>query len=211
MVLWRRRDLYPPQGGSGTGSRLLHYFSTNRVDSRGLRGTPVDSAATDKRLTSNVLDHKLRVVSQLPKHARTGSTPCASTTATVMRSVSAVPASSKVACGSAPAAEQARTSEEVQERPARRFGSMVPLSAGHAYASLADARSSFGDNGGGGDGAPQRLISAWSWNVRTDKGLSPEVLRHHQLRKPRVSGSPPGSPTLRTRSISCSFFTPCHS
>ena len=40
----------------------------------------------------------------------------------------------KVACGSAPAAEQAR----------------------HAYASLADARSSFGDNGGGGDGAPQR-------------------------------------------------------
>ena len=69
-----------------------------------------------------------------------------------MRSVSAVPASSKVACGSAPAAEQARTSEEVQERPARRFGSLVPLSAGHAYASLADARSSFGDNGGGGDG-----------------------------------------------------------
>ena len=49
-----------------------------------------------------------------------------------MRSVSAVPASSKVACGSAPAAEQARTSEEVQERPARRFGSLVPLSAGHA-------------------------------------------------------------------------------
>ena len=45
-----------------------------------------------------------------------------------------MPASSKVACGSAPAAEQARTSEEVQERPARRFGSMVPLSAGHAYA-----------------------------------------------------------------------------
>ena len=39
---------------------------------------------------------------------------------------------------------------------------MVPLSAGHAYASLADARSSFGDTGGGGDGAPQRLISAWS-------------------------------------------------
>ena len=73
-----------------------------------------------------------------------------------------MPASSKVACGSAPAAEQARTSEEVQERPARRFGSMVPLSARHAYASLADARSSFGDNGGGGDGAPQRLISAWS-------------------------------------------------
>ena len=79
-----------------------------------------------------------------------------------MRSVSAVPASSKVACGSAPAAEQARTSEEVQERPARRFGSLVSLSAGHAYASLATARSSFGDNGGGGDGAPQRLISAWS-------------------------------------------------
>ena len=39
---------------------------------------------------------------------------------------------------------------------------MVALSAGHAYASLADARSSVGDNGGGGDGAPQRLISAWS-------------------------------------------------
>ena len=73
-----------------------------------------------------------------------------------------MPASSKVACGSAPAAEQARTSEEAQERPARRFGSIVPLSAGQAYASLADARSAFGDNGGGGDGAPQRLISAWS-------------------------------------------------
>ena len=43
-----------------------------------------------------------------------------------------MPASSKVACGSAPAAEQARTSEEVQERPARRFGPLVPLSAGHA-------------------------------------------------------------------------------
>ena len=69
-----------------------------------------------------------------------------------------MPASSKVACGSAPASEQARTSEEVQERPARRFGSMVPLSAGHAYASLADARSSFGDTGGGDDGAPPRLI-----------------------------------------------------
>ena len=59
----------------------------------------------------------------------------------------------KVACGTAPAAEQARTPEDVQARPARRFGSLVPLSAGHAYASLADARSSFGDNGGGGDGA----------------------------------------------------------
>ena len=73
MVLWRRRDLRPPPGGSGTGSRLLHYFSTNRVDSRGLRWIPVDSTAADKRLTSNVLDHKLRVVSQLPKHARMGS------------------------------------------------------------------------------------------------------------------------------------------
>ena len=83
MVLWRRRDPHPPPGGSGTGFRLLHYFSTNRVDSRGLRWIPVDSAAADKRLTSNVLDHKLRVVSQLPKHARTGSTPCASTAATV--------------------------------------------------------------------------------------------------------------------------------
>ena len=57
---------------------------------------------------------------------------------------------------------EARTPEEVQERPARRFDSLLPLSAGHAYASLADARSSFGDNGEGGDGAPQRLISAWS-------------------------------------------------
>ena len=55
-----------------------------------------------------------------------------------------MPASSKVACGSA------------LPRPARRFGSMVPLSAGHAYASLADARSSFGDNGSRDDGAPQR-------------------------------------------------------
>ena len=73
---------HQPPGGSGTGSRLLHYFSTTRVDSRGLRGTPVDSTAADKRLTSNVLDDKLRVVSELPKHARTGSTPCASTTAT---------------------------------------------------------------------------------------------------------------------------------
>ena len=44
---------------------------------------PVDSTAANKRLTSNVLDYKLRVVSQLPKHGRTGSTPCASTTATV--------------------------------------------------------------------------------------------------------------------------------
>ena len=78
MVLWRRRDLHPPPGGSGTGSRLLHYFSMNRVDSRGLRWIPVDSAAADKRLTSNVLDHKLRIVSQLPKHARTGSIPVAS-------------------------------------------------------------------------------------------------------------------------------------
>ena len=38
-------------------------FSTTRVDSRGLRWTPVDSTAVDKRLTPNVLDHKLRVVS----------------------------------------------------------------------------------------------------------------------------------------------------
>ena len=73
-----------------------------------------------------------------------------------MRSVSTVPASSEVACGTAPAAEQARTPEEVRERPARRFGSLVPLSARHAYASLADARSSFGDNGSRDDGAPQR-------------------------------------------------------
>ena len=33
---------------------------------------------------------------------------------------------------------------EVQARPARRFGSLVPLSAGHAYASLADACKAFG-------------------------------------------------------------------
>ena len=65
-----------------------------------------------------------------------------------------MPASPKVACGSAPAAEQARPPEEVQERPARRFDSILPLSARHAYESLADARSSFDDNGGGGDGAP---------------------------------------------------------
>ena len=77
MVLWRRRNLHPPPGGSGTGSLLLHYFSTNRVDSRGLRRTPVDSTAADKRLHSNVLNHKLRIVSQLQKHARTGSTPAA--------------------------------------------------------------------------------------------------------------------------------------
>ena len=63
MDLWRRRDLHSPPSGSGTGSRLLHYFYTNRVDSRGLRWKPVDSAAADKRLTSNVLDHKLRAVS----------------------------------------------------------------------------------------------------------------------------------------------------
>ena len=44
----------------------------------------------------------------------------------------------------------------VQERRPRRFGSIVPLSARHAYASLADARSSFGDTGGGDDGAPPR-------------------------------------------------------
>ena len=72
MVLWRRRNLHPPPSGAGTGSRLLHYFSTTRVDSRGFRGIPVDSAAADKRLTSNVLDHKLRVVSKLQKHAPHG-------------------------------------------------------------------------------------------------------------------------------------------
>ena len=60
----------------------------------------------------------------------------------------------KAACDSAPATEQAHTPEDVQERPARRFGSLVPLSAGHAYASLTDARSAFGDTGGGGDGTP---------------------------------------------------------
>ena len=76
MIRWRGRNRDPPLDGSGTGSFLLHYFSTNRVDSRGLRWIPVDSTAANKRLTSNVLDHKLRVVSQLPKHARTGSTPC---------------------------------------------------------------------------------------------------------------------------------------
>ena len=79
MATLKLRTLHPPPGGSGTGSRPLHYFSTNRVDSRGLRWIPVDSTAADKRLTSNVLDHKLRVVSQLPKHGRTGSTPAAST------------------------------------------------------------------------------------------------------------------------------------
>ena len=79
MVLWRKRDLHSPPGGSGTGSRLLHYFSTNRVDSRGLRWNPVDSTAADKRLHSNVLNHKLRIASQLQKHVRTGSTPAAST------------------------------------------------------------------------------------------------------------------------------------
>ena len=63
MGLWRRLNLHPPPGGSGTGSFLLHYFSTNGVDSRGLRWKPVDSSAADKRLTSNVLDHKLRAVS----------------------------------------------------------------------------------------------------------------------------------------------------
>ena len=84
MVLWRRRNLHPPPGGSGTGSLLLHYFSTNRVDSRGLRRTPVDSTAADKRLHSNVLNHKLRIVSQLQKHARTGSTPAASNTTNLL-------------------------------------------------------------------------------------------------------------------------------
>ena len=77
MTRWRGRNRTLSLGGSGTGSFLLHYFSTNRVDSRGLRWNPVDSTAADKRLTLNVLDHKLRVVSQLPKHARTGSTPAA--------------------------------------------------------------------------------------------------------------------------------------
>ena len=57
---------------SGKGSLLLHYFSTNRVDSRGLRRRPVDSAAADKRLTLNVLDHKLRVVSQFTETPSNG-------------------------------------------------------------------------------------------------------------------------------------------
>ena len=95
---------------AGTGSFLLHYFSTNRVDSRGLRWIPVDSTAANKRLTSNVLDHKLRVVSQLPKHPRTGSTPAAS----------------KVACDSAPAAEQARTPEEEPPHPPQGLHTTTP-------------------------------------------------------------------------------------
>ena len=56
---------------------------------------------------------------------------------------------------------------------------MVALSAGHAYASLADARSSFGDNGGGGDGAPQRLISAWSsLQVRYENAARVRLTNH---------------------------------
>ena len=94
---------------------------------------------TDKGLAPEVLCHH-----QFSKSRVSGSTPAAS----------------KVACGSAPATEQARTAEDVQARPARRFGSLVPLSARHAYAWLADARSSFGDNGSRDDGAPRRLISA---------------------------------------------------
>ena len=90
---------------------------------------------TNKDLLPEVLCHH-----QLRKSRGSGSTPAAS----------------KVASDSALATEQARTPEDVQERPARRFGSLVPLSAGHAYASLADARSSFGDNGSRDDGAPQR-------------------------------------------------------
>ena len=50
------------------------FLSTNWVDSRGLGRISVDSTDADKRLTSNVLDHKLRVVNQLPKHAQMGST-----------------------------------------------------------------------------------------------------------------------------------------
>ena len=49
-------------------------------------GTQVETSRLGgcrQTLKSNVLDHKLRVVSQLPKHGRTGSTPAASTTATV--------------------------------------------------------------------------------------------------------------------------------
>ena len=48
------------------------HFSTNRVDSRGLRRTPVDSTAADKRLHSNVLNRKLRIVSHLPKYRSNG-------------------------------------------------------------------------------------------------------------------------------------------
>ena len=142
-------NLHPPSGGSGTGSRLLHYFSMNRVDSRGLRWIPVDSAAADKRLTSNVLDHKLRVVSQLPKHARTGSTPLRSTTATALyeecfRCASIVHGSVRLSAG-------------------RRAGLHVRGGAGTSCAAVrlscasvrrprvrvAGARSSFGDTGGG--------------------------------------------------------------
>ena len=58
---------------------LYFAFSSVQVGDRvaiWCRRTPVDSAAADKRLHSNVLNHKLRIVSQLPKHGRTGSTPC---------------------------------------------------------------------------------------------------------------------------------------
>ena len=42
-----RRNRARRQEEAGTGSRLLHYFSTTRVDSRGLRWSPVDSTAAN--------------------------------------------------------------------------------------------------------------------------------------------------------------------
>ena len=82
----------PAPAARRIGNRFLLLISPRTGSiSRGLRRTPVDSTAADKRLHSNVLNRKLRIVSHLPKHARTGSTPAAS----------------KVACDSAPAAEQA--------------------------------------------------------------------------------------------------------
>ena len=44
MVLWRRRNLHPPPGGSGTGSFLLHYILH---EPGRFQGTQVDTSRLD--------------------------------------------------------------------------------------------------------------------------------------------------------------------
>ena len=99
------RDPPPPGGGAGTGSRLLHYFSMNRVDSRGLQWTPVDSTGANKRLAFERVRPQTTRRQSVTETRANGFDSLRLHHCHCMRSVSAVPVS------------------------------------------LADARSSFGDNG----------------------------------------------------------------